>query len=101
MFKTKLFDFGYPERLKRVNPLYLQVSGDTGETLKLTYFCGNGDTVDVYSPVLTGTELEMTAPMRITPNAVRVREFGLGVECDGRMEVGNLTLNYAMMGTVR
>lgn len=100
-FKTKLYDFGYPERFKRINPFYLQISGASGETLKLTYFRENGSTEDVYRPVLTGEALNEVTPVRITPNAIRVREFGFQADCDGRMEVGSLTLNYSMMGTVR
>lgn len=100
-FKTKQFDFGHAERLKRINPFYLQITGDEGKTLKLTYLNGNRECLDDYSPVMIGEALEDCAPMRITPNAVRVRDFGFRVECDGRMEVGSLTLNYAMMGTVR
>ena len=100
-FATKLFDFGYPERYKRVNPFYLQVSGEDGKTLNLTYLNENGAYVDACRPVLSGEELEKTTPRRISPNAVRVREFGFKAECDGCMEVGSLVLNYAMMGTVR
>jgi hypothetical protein len=100
-FATKLFDFGYPERYKRVNPFYLQVSGEDGKTLNLTYLNENGEYVDACRPVLSGEELEKTTPRRISPNAVRVREFGFKAECDGCMEVGSLVLNYAMMGTVR
>lgn len=100
-FVTKLFDFGYPERLKRINPFYLQVSGASGEKIKLTYFRGNGDVLDDYAPTLTGKGLEETDPIRVTPNANRVREFGVGLESDGRMEIGSLTLNYSMMGAVR
>jgi hypothetical protein len=101
MFKTKLFDFDYPERLKRINPFYLQVSGERGKTLNLTYLNGNGGTADVYFPALDGEDLESTTPRRITPNVVRAREFGLIVESEGKIEVGSLTLNYSMMGTVR
>ncbi len=100
-FVTKLFDFGYPERLKRINPFYLQVSGASGEKIKLTYFRGNGAVLDDYAPTLTADGLEQADPIRITPNANRVREFGIGLDSSGRMEVGSLTLNYSMMGTVR
>ena len=96
--KTKLFDFGYPERLKRINPFYLQVSGAKGETIKLTYFRDNGKVLDDYAPTLTANGLEEADPIRITPNASRVREFGIGLESSGRMEIGSLTLNYSMMG---
>lgn len=99
--KTKLFDFGYPERLKRINPFYLQASGANDKKIKLTYFRGNGDVLDDYAPTLTGKGLEETDPIRITPNANRVREFGVGLESDGRVEIGSLTLNYSMMGAVR
>lgn len=99
--KTKLFDFGYPERLKRINPFYLQVSGAKEEKIKLTYFCGNGAVLDDYAPTLTVNGLEQADSIRITPNANRVREFGIGLDSSGRMEVGSLTLNYSMMGTVR
>lgn len=98
---TKLFDFGYPERLKRINPFYLQVSGAKGATVKLTYFRGDGKALDDYAPVLTANGLEEANPIRVTPNASRVREFGIGLESKGRMEIGSLTLNYSMMGTVR
>ncbi len=101
MVKTKLFDFGYPERLKRINPFYLQVSGADGEKIKLTYFRGNGKVLDDYAPTLTGNGLEEADPIRITPNANRVREFGIELDSSGSMEVGSLTLNYSMMGTVR
>ncbi len=101
MFATKLFDFGFPERYKRINPFYLQVSGEDGKTLNLTYLNENGTYTDACSPTFNGEPLEKTDPRRISPNAVRVREFGIKMECDGYMEVGSLVLNYAMMGTVR
>lgn len=100
-FQTKLFDFGYPERFKRINPFYLQITGAEGKTLELTYLNGNGGCTDGCAPMMTGADLEATTPMRITPNAVRVREFGFRVEYNGCIEVGSLTMNYAMMGMVR
>lgn len=100
-FRTKSFDFGYPERQKRVDQVYLHASGTEGERLILTYFCSKDGCRDSYVPVMTGETLEETTPIRLTPNAVRVRLFGIGAESGDRMAVGSLTLNYSMMGTVR
>lgn len=100
-FQTKQFDFGHPERYKRVNPFYLQITGEEGKRLNLTYLNGNRGCLDDCAPMMMGEELENCTPMRITPNAVRVRDFGFCISSEGRMEVGSLTLNYAMMGTVR
>jgi hypothetical protein len=100
-FQTKQFDFGNAERLKKINPFYLQITGDDGEKLNLTYLNANKQCLDEYSPVMKGEDLLVCNPIRVTPNANRVRTFGLKVEGDGHIEVGSLTLNYSMMGTVR
>ncbi len=100
-FQTKQFDFSHPERYKRINPFYLQITGEEGKTLNLTYLNGNRGYADDCFLVMTGEELENCTPIRVTPNAVRVRDFGFRVASEGRMEVGSLTLNYATMGTVR
>ena len=98
---TKLFDFGYADRYKRINPFYLHISGEEGKEVNLTYLNENGAGVDTYHPTLTGADISAVSPIRATPNAIRVREFGIRIDCDGGMVIGGLTLNYSVMGTVR
>lgn len=100
-FRTKQFNFGHSERFKNITALYFQVNCERNKNIKLTYFRGNNEKLDDYMPTLTGAGFEETTPIHIKPNVLRVIEFGMNVESDGRMEVGSLTLNYSMLGTVR
>lgn len=99
--KTKLYDLGYPDRRKRVNSLYLQVSGAQGESVFLGYHSGDADYENKERLTLTGDTSESATPFRITPNMIRVRQFGVSLTSEGRIEVGSLILNYSMMGAMR
>ena len=101
MFETKLFDFGRADRYKRVNPFYLQMGGEKGNVANLAYLNENGRHADAYKHTMSGASVLNVSPARVTPNMVRVRLFGIRVECDGFVEIGGLILNYSVMGTVR
>ncbi len=100
-FKTKLYDFGYPDRRKRVNSLYLQVSGEQGDAVFLGYHSGNADYENKERLMLTGNAPEAAAPFRFTPHMLRVRQFGVSLTSESRIKVGSLVLNYSMMGAMR
>ncbi len=100
-FVTKLYDFGRPDRLKRVNSLYLQVSGTQGKRAFLSYLNGNAAYANRDSLLLTGEAPEAAAPFRVTPNMLRVRQFGVAVESTANIAVGGIVLNYSMMGAMR
>lgn len=100
-FRTKQFDFGHAERLKRVNSMYLQMSGKQGDNAFLTYYNANNKYVNAETLVLPDYELVLTAPFRLSPNVVRARLFGFGVSGTGHVEVGEVVLNYNTMGELR
>lgn len=100
-FTTKLYDFDRPERLKRVNSMYLQVSGTAGKTVFLGYHDGKRSYVNRDLLMMTGDSPEAAAPFRVTPNMLRVRQFGLSVTSDAHIKVGGIVLNYSMMGAMR
>ena len=99
-FSTKQYDFGHCDRLKRVNSIYLQVSGEQGETAFLTYWNGKDAHHNAGVLTLTGDSPEATCPFCIRPNMIRVRQFGLSLTGEGHIEVGSFVLNYSMMGAV-
>ena len=99
LFRTKLFDFGYSERFKRVNSLYLQLTGKSGKNAFLTYY--RGQNAHGSADAVAFLENGSTAPRLVRPNAIRTRLFGFGVESDCRMEVGDLIMNYSTMGAIR
>lgn len=100
-FRTKQFDFGHAERLKRVNSMYLQMSGKQGNNAFLTYYNADNKYVNAETLVLPDYELVLTAPFRLSPNVVRARLFGFGVSGTGHVEVGEVVLNYNTMGELR
>ena len=98
---TKRFDFGHANRYKRINPFYLHIGGESGKIANLTYLNEKGECFDAYQPIFTGDNLSAVSPIRVTPNAIRTRTFGIKIESDGYIEIGGMTLNYSLMGTVR
>ena len=98
---TKRFDFGHANRYKRINPFYLHIGGESGKIANLTYLNEKGECFDAYQPIFTGDNLSVVSPIRVTPNAIRTRTFGIKIESDGYIEIGGMTLNYSLMGTVR
>ena len=98
---TKRFDFGHANRYKRINPFYLHIGGESGKIANLTYLNENGECYDAYQPIFTGENLLSASPIRVTPNAIRTRTFGIKIESNGYIEIGGMTLNYSLMGTVR
>lgn len=99
--QTKLFDMGDPEYRKRLNTVYVQLSGKRSTPVYVGYHSGEWSYENRDCLVLTGDSPEAAAPFRLTPNLVRVRQFGLSLASEGRIEVGSLVLNYRRMGVVR
>lgn len=100
-FRTKLFDFGHSERFKRVNSLYLQITGEIGKNAFLTYHNGKDEHANADAVVFFETAPEATTPQLIRPNAIRTRLFGFEVNSSCYMEVGDLIINYSTMGAIR
>lgn len=98
-FRTKLFDFGYSERFKRVDSLYLQLIGRSGKNAFLT--CYSGQKAHGSADIITFLENGATAPRLVRPNAIRTRLFGFEVESECCIEVGDLIMNYSTMGAIR
>lgn len=100
-FCTKLFDLGRVERYKRVDSLHLQLTGEAGQTAWLTYGDGNGRHDRADRVQFTDATAETPLPRRIRTNMIRVRAFGFEVSGAGRMEVGEMLINYETMGEIR
>ncbi len=98
---TKHFDFDAPERFKRIQALFLQVSGTQGDTVALTFHDGTASHSNTALLPLDGTPPERTAPMRVHPNLIRVRQCGIQLACNGALSVGSLSLHYSTMGVIR
>lgn len=101
VIQTKLYDFGQMDRRKRVDTVYLHISGDYGNGVDLEYISGDVCTSRCDRVNTTGRALESTPPFRVKPNMIRVRQFGIRITATGRIRVGGITLTYSTMGVVR
>lgn len=100
-FRTKLFDFGNSERFKRVNSMYLQITGEIGKNAFLTYHDGKHSHKNADAVVFFEEEPESAVPQLIRPNAIRTRLFGFEVNSECRIDVGDIIINYSTMGAIK
>lgn len=98
-FQTKVFDFGQPERRKKIRRLHIGATDPAGDAISLSYVTEQEVREDALRLGAYGT-----GEMRewcVTPGVNRVRQFGIRAESKGAMAVDNMTLKYEVNGEVR
>ena len=98
-FQTKVFDFGQPERRKKIRRLHIGATDTAGDAISLSYVTEQEVREDALRLGAYGT-----GEMRewcVTPGVNRVRQFGIRAESKGAMAVDNMTLKYEVNGEVR
>lgn len=91
-FETKTFDFGYPERYKRIPAVSLSLRGDR---LTMQYVTERGRERDVTIPPPTEEPV-----VTVAPNQNRTLRFGVRCAGDGVCCAG-MSIRYTMTGEVR
>ncbi|MDD2362803.1 MAG: hypothetical protein PHH84_07625 [Oscillospiraceae bacterium] len=94
IIRTGLFDFDRPERLKDIFRLYLELEGDVSSYVEVAY-------TDEYGDISGGVPIERSFDgelLRLAPNAVGVRQFGLMLQGRGPISIGGLTIYYRTYG---
>ena len=92
--RTKLFDFGSPERLKSVRQVYLGVGSAAPREVQVRYVTENGTTADGFQTAAG----EWLHEQRLRPGGDRVRRFALEIAADGALAVDSLVIQYRMLG---
>lgn len=101
-FKTKLFDFGLPDRLKSV-PLIKIMLGNSGGEITATYITDTPDSgdSDIIIPSYSGREsgdYGYTEGIALRPAAGLCRSFGIELSSIGNIELRNITFYYKIAG---
>ena len=98
-FRTKLFDFGYPERMKKISSLVLKAGGKG--YMDVAFATERGQTPDIrrgnFYADTTPRDPGYLHSVRFNPVAPRVRQFGLAVSASGRFALGGISLYYKTM----
>lgn len=104
-FTTKAFDFGAPQYEKHIPQIHIAFGDNGGEPINISFVTDTGETEGetVYIPsdnsdMRDSTYLKSTV---IRPNVRFVRHFGVKVQCEGAMAVGDVSLNYRIQGEVK
>ena len=98
-FRTKLFDFGYPERMKKIAALVLKAGGNG--YMDVAFDTERGQTPcirhkDFYSDA-GAREPGYLRSVKFAPVAPRVQQFGLSIQAAGRFALGGVSLYYKPM----
>ncbi len=105
MFKTKLFEFDRADLKKSIQQLYLGIGDITGSAVRVSYVTEQWADEDAFTAECTGDgeedEDRFIRMWRLTPNASRVRTFGIRCDSDGIMAVQGIVLKYQHQGVVR
>ena len=105
MFKTKLFDFDRTDMKKKIQQLYLSVADVADCIIRVSYETEQWTQEDAYVIECTGDGENIPngqiETWRLTPNASRVRSFGIRCEAEGYMAIQGILLKYQQQGVVR
>jgi hypothetical protein len=93
MLQTGLFDFNHPERYKDVRLMYIELTGKPHLSASASFFDELGKLKESESINLSEGGL-----VRISPNATRIRCFGLSIYGKGSIEVGSIIIFYKLYG---
>lgn len=98
-FRTKLFDFGQPERNKRITALYLGAGGDG--RLELSYVTERGQTAFMHKQTpVTGRQPDEAGyiqTLSLRAVAPRVKQFGLEVRASGVAAFSGIQMQYSTL----
>lgn len=103
VLQTKLFDFGIPERFKKIEQVYMGF-GEKTEKARIEYVTDRGRVdggiveiggeSDEYSPEYIKTK-------RFLPAVNRALKFGIRLESEGRIALDEILIKYKFMGVTR
>lgn len=97
-FQTKVFDFGSPERKKKIQRLHIHMMDISRARAAVSYVTEKGVLDDVYDIRLSGTGT--TTSCVLTPGVSRVNRFGVRIENAGAVGVEGLVIRYERNGEV-
>lgn len=98
-FQTKIFDFGSPERKKKIRRLYIGMDDESESRVSVSYVSDKGIQDDVYELVLYGTGT--TVERALTPGVSMSCKFGMKLDSGGEMGVSNLVIRYELCGEAK
>ena len=103
MLQTKMFDFGYMDRFKKIEQLYIGFGEKAGET-QINYITDSGTldggVVEINSES-DDYSVEYIKTKRFLPCVNRALRFGVKLECKGRVAVDGIMIKYKTMGVTR
>ena len=99
--QTKLFDFSVPHYLKNVNKISVGFGNNGGDEIGAAFVTDTGTTNETV--ILTGNGTDESNAAYVTaksfyPSARAVRNFGVKLECEGRLIVDSISLQYRLLG---
>ena len=97
--RTKLFDFGYPERMKKIASLVLKAGGQGSVDISFATERGQTPCVrhkDFYADA-GPRDPGYLHSVKFAPVAPRVQQFGLSIQAAGRFALGGVSLYYKPM----
>lgn len=96
-FSTKLFDLGAPYAKKAVRRVFLHTEGEAA--MRVAYRTENGAHEETQE--VCAEHSDDGATVRLTPALRRVSRFGLHVESEQPIAVGQIAVDYAVHGEVK
>lgn len=103
IIETKVFDFGMPERYKKIEKMYIGVGNDAYSEIELTI---NTDKGEVYHRPLiisddgTKSTADYGEEVRLFPYCNKIRQFNIKLAAKGIMSIENINIYYKMLGEV-
>ena len=95
-FRTKLYDFGLPEKYKRVISLTFKAGGNG--TIDIALATERGQAPNVRHKELYASKAKREPGylqiVKLMPAAPRAQQFGLQVSLKGRVSIGGVTIYY-------
>ena len=103
--ETKIFDFGVPERYKKIEKIFIGVGNDIYADIDLIIHTDKGDIYHrQFSVDNNEQESRFTAEygdgIRIIPIANKVKRFGIKITGRGVMSIESIGIYYKMLGEV-
>ena len=98
--RTKLFDFGKPERIKGVPAVYIDIGCSRDCIISYISERGETDGIKHVNMFMDGSmqQAGFLQTVKLLPQASRVRRFGLGIRASGAVALNGLALRYKIMG---
>lgn len=103
--ETKIFDFGVPERYKKIEKIFIGVGNDIYADIDLIIHTDKGDIYHrQFSVDNNEQESRFTAEygdgIRIIPIANKIKQFGIKITGRGVMSIESIGIYYKMLGEV-